>query len=72
MVSELIELATPLAALLAKLLDGSATPAEVQHVRDILHGKSASQQAFEDIEAERLEKLAELDDPDEITSPGAG
>lgn len=74
MVSEAVELATALAQLLAKLLDGSATPDEVKHVRDILHAKSASAQAAEDIEAARLEKIAELDevgaDEDEQTWPG--
>jgi hypothetical protein len=78
MVSEIVELATVLAQLLAKLLDGSATPEEVQHVRDILHAKSASAQAAEDIEAARLKKLHELDDAggdigadeDEQTWPG--
>lgn len=66
MVSEAIELATALAHLLTKLLDGSASDDEKRRVRDILAGDSASAQAERDIlAARRLEKLADFDDPGE-------
>ncbi len=66
MVDEAIELATALAHLLAKLLDGSATPEERRRVRDILHEEGASEQAARDIElARRLERIQELDPPEE-------
>ncbi len=66
MMTEAIELATALAGLLVKLLDGTATPEERRRVRDILHEDSASEQAARDIEtARRLERLAELDPPEE-------
>lgn len=64
MIGEAIELATALAHLLAKLLDGSSTPEERRRVRDILAEDSASEQAAKDIEAaKRLEQLSELDEP---------
>ncbi len=65
MVDEILELATALAQLLARLLDGTSTPEERRKVRDILSEDSASEQAARDIEAaRRLERLAELDPPE--------
>ncbi len=66
MVSEAIELATALAGLLARLLDGTSTPEERRRVRDILAEESESLRAARDIEAaRRLERLADFDDPGE-------
>ncbi len=64
MVDEVIQLATELARLLSRLLDGTATPDEHRRVRDILAEDSASEQAMRDIEAaRRLERIADFDDP---------
>ncbi len=66
MVDEAIELATALAKLLTKLLDGSATPEEHRRVRDVLHEESASEKALRDIETlRRLARIADLDNPED-------
>ena len=64
---EALKLGLELARLAFDVIDGMVSPEEAHRkVRDILPDESASERAAKDIEAaRRLERLADLDGPDE-------